>query len=112
MAYEELPGTREEMIKIVDEFLAKRSRSYVSDGELFAKWIKEGRDLGADLQRDFPRMNENLTETMERCSQLLEDRRKLVRLIDQIALRAETIETSNAFDEALNGALEAARSMR
>jgi len=112
MAYEELPETREEMLEIVDRVLDKHSRSYVSDGELTARWIKEGRDLGVDAKWDFPRLQTTLEESIRRCSQLEEEKRKLVALIEQISLRAETVETSNALDEALNEALEAARSMR
>jgi hypothetical protein len=110
MAYEELPATREEMLEIVDRVLDKKSRSYVSDGELACRWIKEGRDLGVDAKRDFPRLQASLEEMIQRCSQIEEEKRKLVALIEQLAAKvgSEDVVRASFVEETL----EAARSMR
>jgi hypothetical protein len=108
MAYEELPETREEMLEIVDRVLDKHSRSYVSDGELTARWIKEGRDLGVDAKRDFPRLLATLEESIRRCSQLEEEKRKLFEAL--VATRTGTLGDQER--ERIDALIEAARSMR
>jgi hypothetical protein len=67
VSYPEPPGSFEELLRIAQDFVDHRSRGYVSDGMVFAKWI-----LG-----DGKTALENLAATQRRCTELLEENRIL-----------------------------------
>jgi hypothetical protein len=70
--YPELPQDQD-LLRLIDEHLAKRSKSYVSDGHIFARIIKE------KLLPEIAALNDNLGNVQRRCTALLQETRRLKR---------------------------------
>lgn len=74
----EMPTTDEEWKKLIEDVLSRRSNSYVQAAMALA------RRFVLD-ERDKRQLADNLSSVQERCTQLLEDRRTLSRLIERLA---------------------------
>jgi hypothetical protein len=73
-----LPETEEEWQKLVQDVLDRRSHSYVQAALMLAqRFVNE--------ERMRKQLFDNLSSVQQRCSELLEDRRTLVRLIEQLS---------------------------
>jgi hypothetical protein len=62
-----------ELIQMAETYVDHRSRGYVSDGHVFARWIlSDGKQLVA-----------NLTETQKRCTELVMENRALMAQVNK-----------------------------
>jgi hypothetical protein len=74
----DMPSTEEEWHKLIRDVLDRRSNSYVQAAMMLAhRFVID--------ERDKKQLFENLSSVQDRCSQLLEQRRTLSRLIDALA---------------------------
>lgn len=72
MAAYELPEGND-LLKLLDEHLAKRSKSYVADGEVFARLIKDR------FLPEIARLNRQVTELQSGQTRLVTENRRLAR---------------------------------
>lgn len=76
-----LPASDSEWNKLAQAVLDRRSRSYVQDALVLAHFVVNA----TTPERDFVQLLDNFNATSLRCSQLLEQRRLLARLIEKFA---------------------------
>lgn len=95
-----LPSTEEEWQRLVNDVLDRRSNSYVQAAlQLAVRFIRD--------EKERKQLFEQLTIVQMRCSELLEDRRTLVRLIEKLASVS-----SDERDAAISELLTVARAMQ
>jgi hypothetical protein len=63
--YEELPSTFEGLLRRADETAAGRSRSYVADAVVFARWI---RSTGKQLYEEVADLRRRLKDAEKSCA--------------------------------------------
>jgi hypothetical protein len=74
VSYTNPPNSFEDLLKMAQDFVDHRSRGYVNDGMVFARWI-----LG-----DGKQALENLALVQARCTALLEENRALRSAADEL----------------------------
>jgi hypothetical protein len=77
--YPNLPANPADLLKLIDEHLAKRSKSFVEDGHVFARVIKE------KLLPEIAELNRQVTSLQTGGTQLLQENRRLKRFRGRVS---------------------------
>lgn len=73
--------TFEEIADLAQKVLDGKSNSYVQDAYILARVVLRDLKLAEAIKRDHDAMFENLSSTQTRCTELLEENRKLRSLL-------------------------------